>query len=146
MATRVHMPLKVQVFNANGIGKQRYELSRQLQDLHIYVALFLETYLKPHERFFIPNFHFYRTERYPGRKGATAVAVRKGIPLNHVDLPPLVSVEATEIYIPIINSEVLLASVYKAPGRAWSDTDITELLGFRPKSILAGDLSAKPPF
>jgi hypothetical protein len=25
----------------------------------------------------------------------------------------------------------------------WSDTDITELLGFRSKSILAGDLNAK---
>jgi hypothetical protein len=27
--------------------------------------------------------------------------------------------------------------------RLWSDTDITELLGFRNKSMLAGDLNAK---
>jgi hypothetical protein len=44
--------------------------------------------LKPHERFFISNYHFYRTDRYPDRKGGTAVAVRKGIPHNQVDLPP----------------------------------------------------------
>jgi hypothetical protein len=101
---------------------------------------------KPHERFFIPNFHFYQTDRYPGRKGETAVAVRKGIPENHVDLPPLVSVEATGVYIPIGNSQVFLAAVYKSPGRAWSDADITELLCSKPKSILAGDLNAKNPF
>jgi hypothetical protein len=63
----------------------------------------------------------------PGRKGGTAVAVRRGVPHNYVDLPPLVSVEATGVCIPIGNSEVLLASVYKSPGCAWSDADITEL-------------------
>jgi hypothetical protein len=43
----------------------------------------------------------------------TAVAVRKGIPHMHVDLPPLVSVEATEVCKPIGNQEILLAAVYK---------------------------------
>jgi hypothetical protein len=75
------------------------------------VALFSERHLKPHERFFIPNFHFNRTDRYPGRKGGTAVSVRKGIPHNLVDLPPLVSVEVTGVCIPIGNSEVLLAAL-----------------------------------
>jgi hypothetical protein len=36
MATRVHRPLKVIAFNANGIGRQRCELSKQLQDLHVF--------------------------------------------------------------------------------------------------------------
>jgi hypothetical protein len=146
MATRVHRPLKVLALNANSIGRQRYELSKQLQKLHVDEALFSETYLKPHERSFIPNSHFHRTDRYPGRKGGTAIAVRKGIPHNHVDLPPLVSVEATGFCIPVGNSEVLLAAFYKSPSRAWSDIDITELLSFRPKSILAGDLTLKTHF
>jgi hypothetical protein len=64
------------------------------------------------------SYRFYRIDDYPGRKGGTAVAVRKGIPHNHVDLPPLVSVEATGLCIPIGNSEILFASVYKSPGRA----------------------------
>jgi hypothetical protein len=55
----------------------RYELSKQLQDLHIDVALVSETHLKPLESFFIPNYHFYRTVRFPGRKD---------IPHNHIDL------------------------------------------------------------
>jgi hypothetical protein len=82
------------------------------------------------------KFPLYRTDRHPGIKGGTAVAVRKGIPQNHVDLPPLVSVEATGVCIPIDKNQVLLAAVYKSPGSAWSDADITELLSFRRKSIL----------
>jgi exonuclease III len=145
MATRLYKPLRVLAFNANGIGRQRYELSRQLQDLHVDVALFSETQLKSHERFFIPNFQIYRINHYQGRKGGTAVAVRKAIHHNHVDLPPLVSIEATGVGTLVGNSEVLLAAVYKSPGRAWSDADITELLSFRRRSILAGDLNAKKP-
>jgi hypothetical protein len=146
MAIRIHRPLTVIAFNAIGIGRQPYELSKELKDFHIDVALFSETHLKLYERFFIPNCHFYQIDRYPGRKGGTAIAVRKGIPHNHVDLPPLVSVAATGVCIPIGNREILLAAVYKAPGRIWSDADITELLNFRNKCILAGDLNVKHPF
>jgi exonuclease III len=145
MTNIIHRPLKVIAFNANGISKQRYELSKQLQDLHIDVALFSETHLKPHERFYVPNFHFYRIDRHPERKGGTAVAVRKGIPHKLVDLPPLVSVEATEVCIPIGNREILLVAVYKSPGRTWSDADIAEFFSLRHKCILAGDLNAKHP-
>jgi hypothetical protein len=74
MAAKVQRPLKVIAFNANGIWRRRYELSKQLQDLHIDVALLSGTHINPHERFFIPN---YRTDRFLGRKG---------IPHNNVDL------------------------------------------------------------
>jgi hypothetical protein len=43
----------------------------------------------------------------------TAVAVRRGNPHAHVDVPPLRSIEAIEICVLIVNSEVLLAAVYK---------------------------------
>jgi hypothetical protein len=68
------------------------------------------------------------------------------IPHNHVDLPPLVSVEATGVSTPNGNSKILLAAVYKSPGPAWIDEDIIELLNFTDKSILAGDLKATYPF
>jgi exonuclease III len=144
MATRVHRPLKVVAFNANGIGRQRYELSKQLQEQRVDVALLSET-SKLHERFYIPNYQVYRTDSFPGIKGGTAVAVKKGIPHNHADVPPLDSIEATGVCIPIGNSELLLTAVYKSPGKAWRDAVIIELLKFRRKSVLAGDLNAKHP-
>jgi exonuclease III len=110
MANRVHRPLKVIAFNVNGILRQRYELSKQLQDLHIDVALFSETHLKPHQRFHIQNYHLYRNDRHPGIKGGTAVAVKKGIPHSPVDLPPLISVEARGVSRWYINTIITVHS------------------------------------
>jgi hypothetical protein len=109
----------------------------------IYMWISSQTHLKLHERFSIPNYNFYRIDCHPGMKGGTAVAVRKGIPHSHVDLPPIISIEATGVCVPIGNSEILLAAVYRSPGRAWSDVNITELLSFINKCILAGDLNAQ---
>jgi hypothetical protein len=80
MANGVHRPLEVIAFNAKGIGRQHNKLSKQLQDLHVDVAFSSETHVKPSEGSCIPNHHFYRIDRHPGRKGGTAVAIRKDIP------------------------------------------------------------------
>jgi exonuclease III len=100
MTSRVHRALKILAFNANGIGRQHQELSKQLQDLSPDAALFSETYLKPHEKFFITNYHVYRMDQYSGRKDETAIAVKKGIPNDRVELPALVSVGATGVCYP----------------------------------------------
>jgi hypothetical protein len=94
----------------------------------LHVVLSSETHLKPHERVYIPNHHFYPINRHPGRTGGTAVAVRKGIPHNHVALPLLVSVEATGVCVPTGNREILLAAVNKSLERTWSDADTSQLL------------------
>jgi hypothetical protein len=47
--------------------------------------------------------------------------------------------------LPIGNIEVLLPSLDKSQGRACSVADITELLSFRRKFILASDVNAKHP-
>jgi hypothetical protein len=57
-----------------GIARQRYELSKQLQDLHVDVVFFSGTLLKISCEIFIPNYHFYQVDCHPGRKGGTAVA------------------------------------------------------------------------
>jgi hypothetical protein len=41
---------------------------------------------------------------------------------------------------------VLLVAVYKSSDQTWNDADVIELLSFRHKSLLAGDLNAKHPF
>jgi hypothetical protein len=95
LANRIHRAFKIIAFNANRIWRQRHEFNKQLQDLHIDVALFSETHLKPHKRLHTPNYNLYRIDRQPRRKGSTAVAVRKGISHTQADLSPLVSIEAT---------------------------------------------------
>jgi hypothetical protein len=99
-----------------------------------------QRHLKPHERFFSPNFPYYQTDSFLGKKDSNAVAIRKGIPHNHVDIPPLVSAEATGVCIPIGNFKLLLVTCDTC-----RDVDIIYLLRFRNKSVLAGCLNAKHP-
>jgi exonuclease III len=88
MNTRIHRPLKVVAFNANGITRHHYELSKQLQTCRTDVTILLETHLKPHERFSITNYHIYRNVRHPSAKGGNAIAVRKSVSHSYVDLSP----------------------------------------------------------
>jgi hypothetical protein len=66
----------------NGISKQHSKLSKQLQDLHIDVALFSETHLKPHERFYIPNYHFYRIDANWEEKAELLLQSEKASPTS----------------------------------------------------------------
>jgi hypothetical protein len=124
MPITVHTSLKIGAFNANGIGRQAYEVRKQLQDFKIDEALFSETHLKPHERFYIPKHDIYRTDRGDRHNGGTVFAVKKTIPHTCIDLAPLLSVEATGFCIPIGNTEMFLTTVYKSPQRLCSDADI----------------------
>jgi hypothetical protein len=38
-------------------------------DFELSKSYALRDKLNPHERFLIPNYHFCRTDRFPGRKG-----------------------------------------------------------------------------
>jgi hypothetical protein len=145
MPATVHRPLKIIAFSADGVGRQSYEFRKHLQDIKIDMALFSETHLKSHMRFYIPYYDIYRTDLDYGHKNETAIAVKKGILHTCTDIPLFLPVDAAGICIPIGNSEMLLAAVYKSPQRLWSDASITELLGFRNKFILADNLNAKHP-
>jgi hypothetical protein len=82
MATRIHRPLKVIAFNAKGIGRQRYVLSKPHQYIHVDVAHFHRNICNLMRGFFFSNFYYYQTDRYPGKKCGTAFAVKKSFPIT----------------------------------------------------------------
>jgi hypothetical protein len=94
-------------------------------------------------RFYIRSYDIYRTYHHDGYKDGITVAIRKGFLHTYVNLRLLPSVEPTRVRIFFENIEMLLTALHKSPQRIWSDTDITELLLFRNKTILAIDLNAK---
>jgi hypothetical protein len=71
LATRVHRPLNIMSFEGGAMS------SVNSSRTYIYVWLCSQRHLKPHERFFLPNYHFSRTDRF---------SERKSIPHNHADL------------------------------------------------------------
>jgi hypothetical protein len=58
--------------------------------------------LKPRMRCYISNYDFYRTGSEDGHEDGTDIAVKKSISHTCVYLPPLLSVEATGVWMPIV--------------------------------------------
>jgi hypothetical protein len=75
MAARVHRLLKFIALDACDIWRRRYELSKQLQDLHTDVALFSEGHLTHREGFFIPK-SLLSDRPLPGKKILTTLCLR----------------------------------------------------------------------
>ena len=94
----VRKPLKVLALNCQAIQKQKYELETYLQQKGIDIALFSETFLKATHHFKLRNYLIYRKDR-PTRGGGTAVAIKREIPHDHIDLPPLLHFEGTGIKV-----------------------------------------------
>jgi hypothetical protein len=69
--------LKIIVFNDNGIGRQVYEVRKQVEDFKIDVALFSDTYLKSHTMFYIPNCDFIALAVKKGTKAELPLQLRK---------------------------------------------------------------------
>jgi hypothetical protein len=143
MTARFHRPLKLIAFNANDIWRQNYELNKQLKGLNIDVALLSEIDLKPHERFFVPNFLFYRTDRFPGRKCGTAVAAIKVFPTTMKTCLRFFQLKPQGFAYRLV---ILKCYLQQSPGNTWINADVIELLSFRYKSLLVRDLNAKHPF
>jgi hypothetical protein len=68
MVTKIHGPLKVIAFNANGIARQRYELSKQLQDVHIDVALFSGTHNETSQEVLYSKLPLLSNQSLPGQE------------------------------------------------------------------------------
>lgn len=87
-------PLKVISFNCNSIASslsRRLELANFLNEHRIDIALLCETFLKPKHAFDIMNYDVLRTDNIDGRGGGTAIAIRKGIRYQRVNVPHCIS-------------------------------------------------------
>jgi hypothetical protein len=135
MAATVHRPLKVVAFNAKATGRQAYGATKTHAESRNRRCPFLGDTSETTYEALQSKLSLYQYGRLDGNKGETAVAVKKGIPLTYVDLPPPLSLEATGVSIQIGHTEMLLASIHEFPFRAWRNADITELLNLKTKSI-----------
>jgi hypothetical protein len=75
MAVGIHRPLKVMEFNENGIFRQHYEVSKQLQDLYIDVALLSHTNQNSYERLLYSKLSLLSDWPLPGTISGTAFEV-----------------------------------------------------------------------
>ena len=107
--------LRSLMWNANGVLSRKDELMHFLADQHIDVAFLCETHLNETQRFSVPNYRVYRSDR-PTRGGGTALLIKNCIPHARVPHRDLRSLEETTVIVHGATGDLFLTSVYRPPG------------------------------
>ena len=132
--------LKICTFNANGIVKQKDEITAFLAQQGIDVLLLQETFLKQNKNFAIPNYAVHRTDRNE-RGGGTAVLIKRHIKHTRIIEPETKNLEYTAIHVHSINTTIV--SCYKKPTAEINEEDLTKLINLGPRVLIGGDLNSK---
>lgn len=140
-------PLKIILWNANGVTRRKEELRLLLTNDNIDVALITETHLRPLHRFSIPGYTTYRTD-FPRDEahGGTAIILRCNISHYLHSQTAKDSFQVTSIVLPLTSYSINLSSVYCSPSKPVYHTELlSTFLSFGTHFIAGGDFNAKHP-
>lgn len=138
-------PLRITLWNVNGVSRHKLEMAQFLQDKHIDVMLLSKTHLTNKYKFKINGYIFYGTNHPDGKAhGGTGVLIRNRIKHTFRNDFATNYLQATSLNIQLGNGQITLAAVYRPPRFTISENqffDFFNTLGDR--FIAAGDYNAK---
>lgn len=149
MATQPHTLFSARLFtwNANGLSTDRkLELANYMQSRDLLIGLLQETHLRPTHSFKLAGHYIYRTDsprQSAKARGGTAIIVNSSIKHHEIDLPPLLSIEATGVEVQTPTGPLRLISAYIPPRMKLDTDELASLLNSPLPTIIAGDLNAK---
>jgi len=132
-------------FNANGIYQDRLTLQELLHSLDVDVALICETKVPVWFQWRVPGYKVYNTRGPNPPFGGTAVLVKANITHALVDIPRLISLQATAIKIELEGFETVIGALYQSPSKPLEGNDFDTIIGLSliGKFIFGGDLNSK---
>lgn len=105
------------------------------------ILLLQETWLKPNIKYAVPDYHVYRKDRHPGRKGGVATLVHKDL-IHEEILLDLGKAETSIVKVRSGKKSINICSAY-FPGRTTRKSDVYELNKLKPHALIAGDFNAR---
>lgn len=131
-------------WNANGLAKNRNELVHFAERHTLDVIMVNETHLSANSRDpKMGGFTLYRKDRENGRGGGVAIYVKNSINHYPMELPELITLEATAISLVLDGGNIALVSCYLPSGKNLVETDFTAIRDCSQAVIAAGDFNAK---
>jgi len=139
-------PLRISMWNANGVSQRKLELAQFLLDNHIDVMLLSETHLTNKYNFNLRGYLFYGTNHPDGKAhGGTGILIRNRI--KHHCHKEFVEnyLQATSINIKLDNgNQLTLAAVYCPPRFTITEGEFTQFFNSLGEHFIAGgDYNAK---
>jgi len=138
-------PLRVSVWNANGLCKHTQEITQFLHRSNIDILLISETHFTPRSHVKIPNYTIYNT-LHPDETahGGTAIIIRQNVKHCAREEHKQGHIQATSIAIKDDVGELNIAAVYSPPKHVIKEADyITFFRTLRHRFIAGGDFNAK---
>jgi len=138
-------PLKILLWNANGLLKHKNELQTVLIDLKIDIALLTETHFTEKSHFNIFNYTLYKTNHPDGTAHAGSCILISNSIQHNVLIPfQEPSIQATNISIKINNIPITVSSVYCPPCHIIHRENFFRFFNTLGHSFIAGgDFNAK---
>lgn len=131
-------------WNANGVKRQENELRYFLKVHDIDVACISETHLKQGERFSIPNYLSYRSDRISLiASGGVAILINRKIKHTLIQSPSSNEIESIIIKIELVSSNITVIAAYKPPNKKFPSSFMKAVFDGRSQILLAGDLNCK---
>lgn len=136
--------LNILNWNANGLKQKRSSFIVFLAQNNVDIACITETHLISTEKFTIPGYLVYRSDRdAPKASGGVAIIIKRNISHHSLYLPRLNNLEIVAIKIKTNTDEIILYSAYHAPRYKFLKTYIETLFYDNTPTILLGDLNCK---
>ena len=140
-SSRITRDLKVLLFNANGLLRQKDEFSIFLNSHDIDVALISEVKLSEDIDFTINNYTIYRKQT--GKYGGVAILIKSRLPHSYKEIFNFKFIEIITIELYINNEAVVIGSVYHPPSQGTDIKEYEELFNTDGSYIYAGDFNAR---
>lgn len=141
----MHTPIKITVWNANGLSQHGQELTAFIQNNDIDIALISETHFTTRSFIKIPRYSIYHTQHPDGTAhGGTAIIIKTT--LKHFQLENFAEnyLQATSIKVETCNGPLTFSAVYCPPRHTIKENQFLNFfktLGTR--FVSGGDYNAK---
>lgn len=135
--------LKIVSWNANSIKDKKMELQDFIHNHRPDIVLLQETFLKSNDKFGMPNYITYRTDRDNGRGGGVAILTHKNLQHKRIENYNAGAIENVAIEIKVRENIWKIASVYIPPSKTIRNEDIETIMSDNTSKIIGGDLNAK---
>ena len=135
--------MRIVVWNANSISTKKAELNLFLKVNKIDIAAISETKLLPKQRFTIPGYTIYRSDRNQFGEGVMLI-INNILGHDQFYLPNLVGLKATAICLYLQNhNQLLFVSTYLPPPSAIVPADLKAIFTQNDSVVLVGVLNSK---
>lgn len=141
-------PLKIILWNSNGVLKRKNELELILETENIDVCLLTETHLDKNSKFTFRKYNHYVTP-HPNNssRGGSAILIKKTI--KHYEDNPIATTEfqITTVTVETNGTPLQLSALYSPPRSQIKANSYENLIKtYKYKFIIGGDFNAKHTF